>query len=179
MAEAKGSLSLDTSKFESGINSAKSQLSSLSSIVQGVGSAVSKGLSAWDGLQSIASRINNFQNDVTNLTEAYKKLKNISGPLNSAFEKFKSTIATTGGFLANNISTIDKLGKKFVSLASSLAIVYIYYKTFSTIIVFLVSTMLLSYLLLYKLPWLYLIDWHLVHIVHQYDLDLHNAWPVT
>jgi hypothetical protein len=134
MKTAQGAISVDVSQFNSGIDSAKSKLISLGSIVRGMGSVISKGLSAWDSLNDTAKRINNFQNDVNNLVEAYSKLRNISGTLTSAFDKFKATIMGTGGFLDKHLNTIEVLAKKLVSLAGSVATVYIYYKTFTTVL---------------------------------------------
>jgi hypothetical protein len=100
MAEAKGSLSLDVSKFVSAIEDAKNKLMGLRGALEQSSMVAKAGFKVWDTANTIASSINNITDQITKMGDAYNTVRGLASKVPNALKAIQSAGATASRALA-------------------------------------------------------------------------------
>jgi hypothetical protein len=101
MAEAKGSLSLDVSKFVSAIEDAKNKLLGLREALEQSSAVAKIGFKVWDTADQIAKKIKDIADSVNDMKEAYDIVKNVVTKIPNALKAIQSAGQSASKVLQN------------------------------------------------------------------------------
>ena len=100
MAEAKGSLSLDVSKFVSAIENAKNKLMGLRGALEQSSMVAKAGFKVWDTANTIASSINNITDQINAMGQAYDTVRGLASKVPNALKAIQNAGASASKMLA-------------------------------------------------------------------------------
>ena len=100
MAEAKGSLSLDVSKFVSAIENAKNKLMGLRGALEQSSMVAKAGFKVWDTANTIASSINNITDQIKAMGQAYDTVRGLASKVPNALKAIQNAGASASKMLA-------------------------------------------------------------------------------
>lgn len=122
MKTAQGAITVDVSKFNTSIESAKARLASFSTALENVGRIARTAFRAFDMVAGISERISAIANGGRDLQRIFNALPSVVGRVSQGFANLKTFVSQVGAVISKIPPVFRVLGASAVAVGASIFI---------------------------------------------------------